>query len=151
MTSHRAYLVDLDFKLLVDGWVEDKRCPMPLVDRCLELGMTTQADCARWAATEIDRPRTVAESEWCGPYPTSAGWCYWLSSNLWMEDYAEFPDGSLDQTGCYVVPRGNLRWDVGHHTNRFDSTLDAVLWLMEIWVVDSSQESQVRHETGHTG
>lgn len=81
MTATDAYHCDDVFRSLVNEWAEYRRCPRPLVDRCLDFGLDGAAECARWASTEADRPvyeGAVKRGDLSGPYPvqlqTGAFW-----------------------------------------------------------------------------
>lgn len=69
MTAEEAYACDDTFRLLIDLWEQEKRCPLPLVDRCLELDMEEAADCCRWAATEGMRTSYTNRGYFMYPYP----------------------------------------------------------------------------------
>jgi hypothetical protein len=123
MTAGEAYDCDLDFRMLVDAWVEERRCPLALVDRALELGMESQAECARWAATEPERNGgSEFKRKKSPPYPTEAAKWYWFS----------MPRNGIGDE-CWNIPRENFRKEVHYNTNQFDSPLDAILWLLDNW------------------
>jgi hypothetical protein len=54
-SARELYEREPTFRAGVLAWVADRRCDLRLVDLLLEYGLTTQAECARWAATEPDR------------------------------------------------------------------------------------------------
>lgn len=123
LTAVAAYRCDHEFRGLVDVWVSERRCPVPLVDRCLELGLDRAADCARWASTQPDRstPESIGPNEkrgkW-GPYPTQNtpkhGQWFWRHFTYECCYVPESIAGSMDL---------NLR-----------TPLDAILWLLDNWV-----------------
>lgn len=49
MTARQLLDTDPTFRSFLDCWVRDRRCPFPLVDYLLELGLEGQAEGARWA------------------------------------------------------------------------------------------------------
>lgn len=127
MTAREAYDCDSTFRALVDEWVRERRCPLPLVDRSLELDVEGAADCARWAATEPKRPTEAMsegvsdETDW--PYPGREVHNYYWWARKAGED---FPLRSRD------VPVGRIHC---HCTRRsVGSILDAILWLLDAWV-----------------
>ena len=88
MTAREAYDSDPTFRALVDVWAAERRCPLVLKDRCLELDLPGAAACAAWAAAQPERqvfaPRTSGGERGgsCGPYPTMNDpnrW-YWRAS-----------------------------------------------------------------------
>lgn len=130
MTPAQAYECDGTFRMLVDTWSAERRCPLPLVDRCLELEMPAAAAAARWAATESDlypaEPINVRGGEKlgpCGPYPAmnfgngKKPWC-------WREASAP------PRLSAFDVPKANAP-DLG--ADSFDSPLSAILWLLANW------------------
>lgn len=85
----RDYLTDPTLLALLRVWETEKRAPLPLVDRLLDLGLEGAAEGARWA-TEV-KDRTVFGSEGMkadGLYPmvcsgsirnSEPGYSWWIS------------------------------------------------------------------------
>ena len=122
--AHTAYESDLTFRLLVDEWVRERRCPLVLVDRCLELNLPDQADCARWAAAGADGwcGRDAAGKEIaCGPYPIKHRTVFY------------FVTDDVTATGAYCLPLARVGRRVSHATEKFPTALDAILWLLDSW------------------
>ncbi len=128
LTARAAYDCDGDVKALVDVWVSERRCPLVLVDRLLELGLPTAAECARWAATEPEQKSygaTLRNDE--HPYPCQrqegTPW-YWFDANPYrMQE-------SRRRQWCNEV----FAWQVkGTKDITFASALDAILWLLGNW------------------
>lgn len=75
MTAKKLYKVSDTFRSLIEAWEIDRRCPFAMVDFLLENDLPVQAEAARWAATEEDRPVFVPLVDHgerggeCGPYP----------------------------------------------------------------------------------
>lgn len=53
--AKQLYEVDSDFRALINAWVIDRRIPYCLHDYLLERGLSSQADCAKWAIDLPDR------------------------------------------------------------------------------------------------
>lgn len=129
-----AALYDLDgtFRALVDTWVRERRCPLPLVDRCIEFGLDAAAEGARWAATEPENdvysPQGADERGGrCGPYPTQdAGdskeqmYWYWTTSGRGVAS---------------DVDHKRLRGTPDRFTSCLTTSLAAILWLLDNWQV----------------
>jgi hypothetical protein len=120
------YEVLADFRILIGVWVEERRCPLPLVDLCLEYGLESQAAACRWAATEPDRktPNMLGPDErggWCGPYPTQNNdeGSVWGTQWFWRGFYEEC---------CWV--HGDIPKSFVHHLS---TPTDAILWLLDNW------------------
>lgn len=119
--AFRLYHSDIDFKQLVDIWVGERRCDLRLVDRCIELGQDVMAECARWAATERERPVFLPVFDEirtsCGPYPSMAGdghW-YWSTSTKVFSGYANEAPLNMYEQPSHL------------------SALDSILWLLDNW------------------
>lgn len=86
------YTMSPDFRAFIACWIEDRRCPYGLGDWLEEMGLDRQAEAARWAATEVDRPVFSAEEnvEKSGPFPLfpiyesdePKGCAYWFVGNM---------------------------------------------------------------------
>lgn len=131
MTAGEAYNTDLTFRVLVDQWVSGRRCPLPLADRCLDFGMEAQADCARWAATEPERPVVcegyeVEDRGASFPYPGLGAKAPWGElQHRWAEADESY---GRDLPTARNVPAGrapNLR--------ESETVLAAILWLLDNW------------------
>lgn len=55
MTAADLYECDPGFRGFLAVWVENRRCPLELVDYLLDRDMEGPAECARWCAAEPDR------------------------------------------------------------------------------------------------
>src|SRR5215510_7386825 len=74
------YVHNDTFRAGIAAWVAERRCDLRLVDVLLEYELTEQAECARWAATEPDRPflEDHRDRTKCGPFPSCyEGTFYW--------------------------------------------------------------------------
>jgi hypothetical protein len=118
---------DATFRAGIAAWVAERRCDLRLVDLLLEYGLETQAECARWAATEPDRP--LAEDRGddgvvCGPFPS----CY-------LGDYYWYDCGSHSRTllDSHDIPRKHFGRQVDYRTDRFKTAEDAILFLLDNW------------------
>lgn len=126
LTCTQLYEADANFKGLVDLWVSERRCPVPLVDLCLEFGLERAADCCRWASSVPDkRVFSTAEEKRsdCGPYPCidPGGKAYW---------YRGTGDHFADHlSGANAPPSPKY----------FNSIEDAILWLMDNWIPSKEQ------------
>lgn len=58
MDARTLYRKSREMRAFVGVWIKEKHCPMPLVDFLLENGLESQAECARWCATEPKRQNT---------------------------------------------------------------------------------------------
>jgi len=121
-TVASLYQTNSHIRDLIDFWVQERRCPMGLVDELLIEGMDSAADCALWAATVKDRPvrmpDTTRERDTpCGLYPTTYhdGWAF--TSPEYMMHADQVPKGRMP--GFY----------------RKEPTIRAVIiWLLDNWV-----------------
>lgn len=130
MTAADYYATHSDFRDAIDIWIEHRRCPMYLVDICIELGEDAMADCCRWAATEPERPVFgTKRTKLSPPYPSNALWSlgavYWIVSD---SDYA-----TDDVNYADVVPLRSLNISSGDTKSGFTSVCDAILWLLDNW------------------
>lgn len=120
------YEVSADFRAMIGVWVDERRCPLPLVDYLLELGLESQAECARWCATEKERADYVGgRFRLNGPYPKPDinGQWYWFT--LLEGPLSHAADVPLSKTGCRFVG------DAQRHAK----AENAILWLMDNWKV----------------
>lgn len=127
MTATELYRIHPTFRLLIDEWVTEKRCPLPVVDLLLEEGLYPQAECCRWAATEPDRRRFLT-NEYTGPYPTISNYegCYWCRVDMYEEFVAA--KGLLADH----INRDWLTAEYQDGDNPFHNTItDAILWLID--------------------
>jgi hypothetical protein len=131
VTAREAYDTDPTFRALVDEWVRERRCPLVLVDRCLDFDMPAAAECARWAATEPKREVFVAGfrgEPTSHPFPCEnvtvpdERW-YWCVAR--SQYYAN-----------EVEPR---RVGKPYETYGFKTAPDAVLWLLDNWVPEDAR------------
>jgi hypothetical protein len=78
-TAKQLYDASPVLRGMIEQWVTDCRCPIQMVDYLMEHDLYSQAEAARWAATEPDRPSIRSPRGSCGPYPefwASLGWCW---------------------------------------------------------------------------
>lgn len=128
LTCAHLYEVDSTFRGLVDLWDSERRCPTPLVDRCLELGLEKAADCCRWASTYRDRRVFCALTEdgerggECGPYPMMQG----ELSRKWVWTYGDY--------NASDVPDG-----MDLNDDATDNPTQAILWLLDNWIIKEQQ------------
>lgn len=123
-TASLAYEIDPTFRGLVDVWVRERRCPLPLVDLCLELDLPNAAECARWAATEPDRPTYLVPELLTGAYP----WV--LSDGRAKWTFERQPSHS------HRIPDGCVSFKDGAPSAMFcDGVVTAILWLLDNWIV----------------
>lgn len=119
------------FRCGIAEWVQERRCPLSLVDLLLEYGLEKQADCARWAATEPDRPVFGAgKREVCGPFPTSGGnseWFWWHLNGQYGPDFRFSMDVPEEMAGATAM-------DCKEPTST-----DAILWLLDHWKPTSAE------------
>ncbi len=100
-------------RVLIDVWVSERRCPLPLADRFTEFDLPAQTACALWAATEGERdvyyPDEKEDPSPCGPFPSYCGHWYW--NTLGMIEYAHGVP-FLDECGCpdFAEPLAAILW-----------------------------------------
>jgi len=125
--ARELYHRDDTFRAGIAAWVEERRCDLRIVDVLLEHGLTAQAEGARWAATEPDRPFAEDTKRGpCGPFPSfCAGTFYWYDC-----ENSGYPDESHD------VPRERFGRQVNYQTDKFQSAADAILFLLDNWLVE---------------
>jgi hypothetical protein len=120
-SARELYDREPTFRAGITAWVEERRCDLRLVDLLLEYGLTTQAECARWAATEPARRFPDDRRRKCGPFPCDyKGISYWFSRSGPLRD-------------SHDVPRVRLPRSVHYGTDQFTSAADAILFLLDIW------------------
>lgn len=128
MTARELYECDPGFRGFLAKWDEDRRCPFPLEDYLRDRDMHSQADCAKWATEEKDRPvyhpnKEIERGGLCGPYPTTH---YAIGSNVqWFwapgtRNASNFPDGRVEDYQKKVIER--------------PGPIDAIIGLMDAWV-----------------
>jgi hypothetical protein len=127
LDAKTLYECSSDFRCLIACWGEHKRCPLPLVDFLIEQGLESQAEGARWAATEgrywYDRVTKTHIA--CGPFPQEdyADKWYWftLYQNTITSVYYQHDVKASDlKTPAEEVPH-------------FAHVHDALLWLLDNW------------------
>jgi hypothetical protein len=124
-SARELYERDATFRAGIAAWVADQRCDVKLVDLLLEHGLTGQADCARWAATEPDRTFALDRDRGikCGPFPAQhAGHFYWHDCN-----------GGSRKVDSHDVPRAHFGRIVNYKRDKFSSATDAILFLLDNW------------------
>lgn len=119
-TARELYERDSTFRAAIASWVEYRRCDLRLADYLMEYGLESQADCARWAATEPERPQYGEIKIRCGPYP---------KAELRVVSWYWYPDRYLDHANC--VPKMRLLSVEGHNSHA--TPTDAILWLLDNW------------------
>ncbi len=131
MTAVEAYECDHAFAGMIDAWVADRRCGMPLADRCTELDMPAAAECCLWCATVPNR-RVTGSPEAHGAFPSDGAgmfrW-YWFSENSRTDD----SEWNL-RTRAYYLPTGKTL-ETNYSRNSFETARDAILWLLDNWRV----------------
>ena len=125
-TCAELYHCHPTFAAGIATWVANRRCPLELGDLLEDLGFPTAADCARWAASEPDRPAWgTAGRLTCGPYPTlsTSGSFYWMYTDTLIGDEGGMCDFIFsDRAG-----------EVGRRPLYHDSVPEALLWLLDNW------------------
>lgn len=128
MTPSEAYTADPTFRELIREWVRHKRCPIVLVDRCLELDMPKAAECARWCATQPER-KQYCEYGFCGPFPAGFSghdYPWWCTAADYHNPHANVVP--LMFLNHRPDPRGPL-------------AEDACVALLAAWAHDTPQEN----------
>lgn len=127
MTCAELYHCNPTFAAAINAWVAERRCPLALGDFLEELDMHAPAACARWAATEVDRPvyHGSITGEVCGPFPDrgDGGW-YWVRGG---------PQYLHESSGCILnkqIPK-----NIEQPTAK--TPAHAILWLLDNWVAAS--------------
>jgi hypothetical protein len=117
---------DATFRAGIAAWVAERRCDLKLVDLLLEYGLTTQAECARWAATQPDRhfATDYQSGETCGPFP-----CLFDKTFYWYDC------GGLNRLphDAHDVPKAHFGRPVHYQSDKFQSATDAILFLLDNW------------------
>ena len=141
MTVNELYERSDQFRALIASWVSERRCPLPLVDLCLENQLESAAEACRWAATEPDQlppaPFTHSGelSTECGPYPTlcEVGWI-WHTID--------------DERRCYSsavrhkwVGRQLFATDGRSTCAAFNTPTEAILHLLSVWISSDTSDS----------
>lgn len=125
LTCRELYDCNPTFAAGINKWVADRRCPIGLGDLLEELGLPAAADCARWAATEPDRPMMGLirpPGPRCGPMPIAAGdkdVLYWLWNLCGLDQFTHDAPRQMDRSPNRQ--RGN------------GSECRAILWLLDNW------------------
>ncbi len=124
------YEVSSDLRALIQVWVDERRCPLPLVDLLLEVGLESAAEAARWAATKEDRTvywpleENGERGGCCGPYP-SLIWDHTTSPVVSKWQWGMEGDHADDLPDSSVPVLGDLE--------AFVYVEDALLWLLDNW------------------
>ena len=116
---------DDTFRTGIAAWVEERRCDLRLVDVLLEHGLTAQAECARWAASEPDRSFASDRNlkKVCGPFP-----CVYDGNYYWYDCR-----GELVPRDSHDIPREFFGRRVDYSTDKFKTATDAILFLLDNW------------------
>lgn len=123
-TATDLYAQYAEFRSMIDLWVAHRRCPLPLVDWLLELGMESMAEAARWAATEPERPvswfgHRMRQPDNSAPFPLpSASIWYWYRQKRTLKFAHDVPEKNVSRV---------LRAPV------FITPTDTILWLLTNW------------------
>lgn len=138
MTVAELYRCDSTVQMLVDCWVQERRCPLPLADRLLELDQPDAADAALWAATEPDRPvyePVISAGErggFCGPYPTKNNstdpklrYWFWAACTL-----------QVSILYACDLPKWRINGSVENVKDVANAPTDLLLWLLDHWQPD---------------
>lgn len=130
MTVYNLYDNNTDFKILLDTWVKEFVCPVPLVDLLLEQGQELPAEACRWAVNrKCELPihlygnydiGTVAT----GAYPGITTSAHEPQRYFWssMNPYVGHIHYSVFRT-----------WVDGPEVPYFGTPADALLWLLYRW------------------
>lgn len=129
MTIDQLYQSNNDFRSLIAVWVNERRCPMGLVDLLLECDQPNAADCAMWCATIADRPTVTSigkrQVDMCGAFPakcsTGKGW-YW---NGWKDVLMSYAHITTIEPAIEPDTR---------HYQRYPTPETALLWLLSNWI-----------------
>lgn len=133
LTVASLYRQDYRVRVMIDTWVAEHRCPAPLGDLLEEYDLPKAADCARWAATEPDRP-VFNRPSWPhqGPYPRygCAGlmW-YWLVMSERLITYAN----EIPRLGGLPASSASSDSGAGYYHDVFTSAREAIIWLLDHW------------------
>jgi hypothetical protein len=122
-SARELYERDATFRAGIAAWVAERRCDLKLVDLLLEYGLTTQAECARWAATQPDRPFANRSGVHCGPFP-----CKYKRDFYWYDR-----GGNRASRDSHDIPRKHFGRPVHYLTDKFKSATDAILFLLDNW------------------
>lgn len=123
--ARSLYEVSSEFRAMLQTWVRERECPVPMIDMLLENGLERQADACRWAIDEPELPVFLPTEDEkrspCKPYPTGhttrkLGW-YWLRS-------------SGVRSRAHEIPRDRVE-DVD--SNQLRTVRDALIWLLDHW------------------
>lgn len=131
MTATELYQCDITVRALIDTWVRERRCPLPLADRFTELDGPVKAACALWAATEPDRPVFAPQtamgelSSPCGPYPTM--------NNMKEPEETFFSWFWSDDSELYASAVNGAKMDRDPTEARNQLPIDAIFWLIDHW------------------
>ena len=133
LTASELYGISSEFKAFLQLWDQERRCPIPLVDWLLEMGLDRAAEAARWAATKEDRPVYLPQygerDSCCGPYP-SKGSLYKdgvsESSVVWYWRYIANYASSIPSTAASNIL--HTPYSPLHH-----APIKAILWLLDNW------------------
>jgi hypothetical protein len=111
------YAVSSDFRMFIQIWVNERRCPLPVVDLLLEQGLEGPAEACRWAATTHARPAFSPDYELRYPFPTvdDGGFWYWFPCSYSQHNY--------DVPFVHVKAPSNHEQDI----------IDELLWLLDNW------------------
>lgn len=129
MTATELHQTDPDFQALIQCWIADKRCPIPMADYLRERGLEGQAEAVEWAAWKEDRPQFMADYK-AGPYPNENGdgRYYWY--------FPASEEGSAD-----AVRVANCLPNLLHRAVdlKRGSISECLLWLLDRWAEVAAQ------------
>lgn len=137
MTAHELHESDPGFRGFISSWVTEGRCPLPLVDYLLEREMLSQAECARWAATEPVRRwyggRYWDSADMLYPYPRQSGsWSWgWYARKYDLHDADDVPLAHVR-----LPPTENWSVKVSGPVCFRSSPATAILALMDAWTTE---------------
>lgn len=125
-TASELYACCSDFAAMIELWRIERRCPLPMVDLLLEWGLESQAEAARWAATERLREPYKMHYPTEAPYPceyTGVGttdW-YWICVK------------GIDTSDS--LPPDHFACAFGHHESKQPTFDKAIVWMLDRWRV----------------
>lgn len=120
MTAATLYDTDADFRALIQCWIDNRHCPLPLADYLRESDLEGQAEAAEWAALKPEAEVWDIDRTVSGVYPQGR---YWFTCE----------NGNFADT----VPEELL--EGRSFTDGFATHELALLWLLDRWAEVAAQ------------
>jgi hypothetical protein len=132
VTAAELFDTDADFRALLQCWIDNRRCPLPMADYLRERGLEGQAEAAEWAAWGVrqvsgDGVEMDVECYCFVRYSEFTSWWWALQDGRHQYSDERKPDNYIP---TILTPENNKPV----FTGPLEQTIPtALLWLLDRW------------------